>query len=201
MRLLFVGNEEEYNSIVESREDGRPFSLFFSPSIPPASEQDDFIAIIIPVLRFLSQPKACHHIPIIASGSSDMANECFESGCSDFIREPWTEAELYARVHSRSPARLDFGTEAVSMLGTTISGPSGTIRLSDQACKLLTLLLANKGHSVPRSALASCIALQTCSGRALDMRIARLRSSLRAIGAPETAEKIHGDHGSYRLTP
>ncbi len=187
--------------IVESREDGRPFSLFFSPEIPPAPEQDGFDAIIIPALRFLALPRACPRIPILASGPSSTASECFESGCSDFIREPWTEAELCARVHSRSPERLDFGCEAISILGTTLTGPSGSTHINDDGFKLLALLLANRGHAVPRTALAASIALQASAGRAIDMRIARLRASLRAVGAPETAQKILGGNGSYRLTP
>lgn len=186
---------------MESREDGRPFSLFFGSDVPSASEQDTFDAIIMPALRFLSLPKTCYRIPILASGPSDMASECFESGCSDFIREPWTEAELYARVHRHSPEHLAFGCEAVSILGTTLLGPSGAIHINDDGFKLLALLLANRGHAVPRTALAASIALQASSGRAIDMRIVRLRASLRAVGAPELAQKIIGNHGTYRLTP
>lgn len=201
MRLLFVGSEEEYRRAIESREDAEAFSLLFCSEIPHVSCQEDFDAIVIPALRFLSLPCACHRIPIIVSGPSGMAKECLESGCSDFIREPWTEAELYARVMSRSPRRLDFGVEAVSVIGLRLIGPSGSICISEDAFSLLAILEANRGNPVPRPALATCIGLPSISGRAIDMRVARLRSYLRAVGAPEVAKKIHCSHGSYILTP
>jgi len=200
MRILFVGNGEEYSASILARENDIPFSLFFCPSLSAALEQADSDAIVIPALRFLSNPPVTRTVPIIASGPAELAEPCFEAGCSDFIREPWTGDELRARIAGHSSNRFAFNHEGLRISGHTLVGPTAEIVLSDDALNILTLLSANLGQPVPRSAIASLTGARNGDSRSIDMRIARLRIALRSAGAGSMADRLRGTHGAYQLS-
>lgn len=198
MRVLFVGSEGEYHESLEHGEDGLPFSLFFC--MPPLTQDSlaDCDAMIVPAMRYLSWPGYRQPLPLIASGPAHLASACFEAGCSDFIRSPWTNAELYARVFSRYGSKIDLGA-GVTLEKNLLAGPSGRTVLSDDTRKVLILLLENSGHPVPRAAIASVIGVKAEAGRAIDMRIARLRAALRRAGAFELASRLNCGHGAYHF--
>lgn len=201
MRLLFVGSEVEFLGVLESREDGPPFSLFFCPALPESADVAAYDAIVMPALGFLALPSPLHTVPLIASGPIATMAECFEYGCDDYILEPWTRTELYIRVAARSSPQLALERGRVRARPGSITGPLGSARLSDATYRALVLLYLNKGSAVPRQALACCVGHDantvTCEGRSIDMRMARLRSTLRAIGAVESAGRIQGRRGCY----
>jgi len=199
VRLLFVGNEEEYAASIAAREDGRPFSLFFCTALSEALEQHHFDALVIPALKFLSAPPRSRYLPLVASGPAELAEPCFESGCSDFIRVPWTESELYARISSHTSRCLTFFQAGIKIAGHRLIGPMAEIALSDDAYSILMLLADNCGRPVPKVAIASLIGIAPQSGRSIDMRIARLRTALRSAGARELADGLRCLHGAYRL--
>jgi len=199
MRVLFVGSEEEYAASIQSREDGRPFSLFFCPSLHEALEHDDSDAVVIPSARFLSSPRPERNVPLIASGLAELAEDCFEAGCSDFIREPWTEPELHARIAHHITRSLSFNLEGFRITGHTLIGPTAKVVLSDDACNILMLLAANAGKPVPRMAISSLIGVRASSSRSIDMRMARLRTALRSAGAGFMADRLRCTHGAYKI--
>lgn len=199
MRLLFVGTEAEYLSSLLDREDGSPFSLFFCSALPESSGAYD--AIVMPALRLLSLPPAPRAIPVIASGPRSMIEDCFEYGCADYLLEPWTEAELHARVLARTAPRLELEQGHIHAMSGRITGPLGTARLCDASYRVLVLLHLNRGRTVPRQAIASCVCqdsrMAPPGSRSIDMRMARLRTTLRTVGAFESARSIQGHRGCY----
>lgn len=199
MRILFVGNEEEYAALIQTRENGIPFSLFFYPSLPDAQEQVNADAILMPALKFLSSATGSRYIPLIVSGLANLAETCFEAGCSDFIREPWTEDELQARVVHHSHKNLTLNHDGLRISGHTLIGPISEIVLSNDAYSILKLLVDNRGQPVPRMAIASLVGVHTPDSRSIDMRIARLRNALRSTGAGDLAKRLRCSHGSYCL--
>jgi len=200
VRLLFAGIEEEYRTSIETREDGRPFSLFFCGELPPTAELTGFDAIVIPALSLLAQPPLDVPVHLIASGSADLAGECFEAGCSDFIRVPWTESELFARVSAHTRKRLKLGGSGAAAIGGRLVGPAAELTLGADAYRMLMLLADNEGRSVPRAALASLLPAASQTSRSVDMRISRLRTALRSIGACDTADSLRCEHGAYHIT-
>jgi len=200
MRILFVGNGEEYSAAILKRENDGPFSLFFCPSLSDALERGNSDAIVIPALRFLTYPPLTRTVPLIASGPAELAEPCFEAGCSDFIREPWTGDELQARIAGHTCGKFAFSHEGLRISGHTLSGPTADIVLSDAAYSILTLLSANLGQPVPRLAIASLIGVRAGDSRSIDMRIARLRKALRSAGAGGMADRLRGTQGAYQLS-
>jgi CheY-like chemotaxis protein len=199
MRILFVGDEEEYKKALEAREDGEPFSLFFSNGFPPYQERMSFDAILVPALRFLSQPASVGSL-VIVSGSGDIARECFDAGCHDFIREPFTETELHARVMAKAKHRLEFDSTKVVAEGGLLHGPSMSVRLDDDMYGILALLNNSLYRPIPREAIAAILGVPANSSRAIDMRVSRLRNILRGIGASGLADCIRCKNGAYKLS-
>jgi len=199
VRILFVGNEEEYTASIQTRGNDRPFSLFFCNSFSDALEPAGFDAVVVPALRFLAYPPLTRQLPLIASGTARLAESCFEAGCSDFIREPWTEDELHARIASHTRTCLAFNDDGLILTGHSLIGPAAEIQLSDAAYSILLLLANNIGQAVPRMAIASLVGDHTNSSRSIDMRIARLRAALRSAGAGTVADRLRCTHGAYRL--
>jgi len=199
VRILFVGDEEEYGKARLESEDGTPFSLFFYPALSAGMDETRFDAIVVPARRFLSAPASARSVPLIASGPARIAAECFDSGCQDFIREPWTTDELLARAAYRSRMRLSLGSGGVAIVGQTLSGPTGSVGLSDDERGILLLLNGNRGRTVPRSAIAATIEADASAGRSMDMRMSRIRTKLRCVGAFDIACGIRCDRGGYRL--
>lgn len=199
MKILFVGDEEEYASSIQSGESGTPFSLFFCASLDEALDQGAGDAVVIPALRFLSSPPSPRFVPLIASGPAEVAEACFEARCSDFIRVPWTEDELLARVSGRIRDCVAFNHDGLSISGHRLMGPASEIDLSDGAYSILMLLAHNMGRPVPRIAIASLIGAPAANSRSIDMRVARLRAALRSAGAEGMADRLRCTHGAYRL--
>lgn len=203
MRLLFVGSEAEYQGSLLARGNGSPFSLFFVDGIQESTILTCYDAVVMPALRFLALPPSTHPVPMIASGPVSMMADCFDGGCTDYMIEPWTEEELRARVVARTTPCLELEYGTIRATPGRIIGPRGSAPLSDTAYRMLVVLYQNRGKAVPRQALACCIK-PSCNGahaagRALDMRMARLRAALRAAGATESARNLRGQHGSYSL--
>lgn len=199
MRILFVGDEGEYKEALERREDGSPFSLLFSDKIPVNPESVSIDAVLVPALKLLSQPAACRSV-LIACGTAGLVQECFDAGCHDFIREPFTEAELYARVKAKTRRRLEFNFYMVVAEDGRLSGPSGSARLDDGYYSILALLANNPHKPIPREAIAAILGISANSSRAIDMRISRLRGMLRGVGASNLADCIQCKNNSYILS-
>jgi len=183
MRVLFLGGEEEAKRSMEAGGGGRPLPFFFTPDWPTPGDAGDGDALVAPAARFLLDPPAILPLPVLACGPAVLLPECLEAGCADYLREPWTLRELEARLGCLERASI--------ALRSNPAGPG--------ARRLLRLLAANPGRAVPRDAIAAALGMCSTSGRAIDMRVARLRSALRSIGKGETADLLVAEDGGYRL--
>ncbi|HUW69668.1 MAG TPA: hypothetical protein VMX33_05495 [bacterium] len=155
----------------------------------------------MPALGFLAIPFSPHAVPVIASGPISMMADCFECGCADYLLEPWTETELFARAMARTTPRLELEQGRIQAGPGRITGPLGAARLNDASYRLLVVLHLNRGRAVPRQAIACCVCQDPKAappgGRSIDMRVARLRAILRSVGAIESARSIQGHRGCY----
>lgn len=207
MRLLFVGDREEYYRSLAGREDGEPFSLSFisyDAFTGGLADVEPFDALVVPAMRFLSTPpgrlSGAAPAVTIACGPASIADECFEAGCTDYLCEPWGETELRARVKSWAQSRRRAPDGVVSLEGRRLVGPSGSVILSEGDGRLLALLLASRGEPVSRSTLAAVAGVGTMTGRALDMHVSRLRSALRSVGAVDSARGLKAGNGAYSMS-
>jgi hypothetical protein len=186
MRLLFVGDEEQYSRIKQrSAPDGRR-SFFFEPDFPPLAEAGRWDLLIAPAAIVLARPKELYAAPLIAYGPDKLLDLCLGSGCADYMREPWTFDELLARAELRSLSALLLDTCGLRLRCGMLCGPQGRLRLSATASAGLALLAANRARAVPRAALSVVMGLTEPSSRALDMAMSRLRRAMR-VCAGETA--------------
>ena len=80
---------------------------------------------------------------------------------------------------------------ALRLLGRTLSGPAGTVRLGVQEAEILRMLLANRGATVTRDALFYAIwgRPPVRRSRAVDMHVTALRRRLAAVSKPTDAAR------------
>jgi hypothetical protein len=190
MRLLFVGDEEQYNRIKErSAPDGKR-SFLFEPNFPPLAGAGRWDLLIAPAAVVLGRPMELYAAPLIAYGPERLLDLCLDSGCADYMREPWSLDELLARAELRSLPALLLDTCDLSLHRGMLRGPQGQRRLSATASAGLALLAANRARPVPRAALGAVMGMAGSSGRALDMAMSRLRYALRVCAGETAASRL-----------
>ncbi|TFG84610.1 MAG: response regulator transcription factor [Spirochaetales bacterium] len=190
MRILFVGDEEDYARATEGSRSDRPCSLFFAPEPLAPAECSGLDAMVMPVDRFLCLAPGIHPSVIMASGPADLVAEAFSAGCADYLRVPWSPEELLTRVRIRRGRSIAAGGERLTLEDGVLKGRRGLRRLDPAASAALVLLSANYGRMVPREALASVMGVSSCASRAVDMRMSRLRAALCETAGDETAKAL-----------
>jgi DNA-binding response OmpR family regulator len=125
-------------------------------------------------------------IPVVAHGPAQLLRAAFLAGCDDYLREPWTAAELAVRalaILERNRGRFAFPWGTLEIRGEDLLTPAGPVRLGVLRCRLLERLLASRGEPVPRDALALCAwgSLPRRGSRALDVHVAAIRAKLAAV--------------------
>ncbi len=134
---------------------------------------------------------------VFAYGREDRLSYAFESGCADYLREPWTRGELEARARAR--CTLGFGSASIRIGPDAVDGPGGVVGLNPGEWRALRALVANRGSSVPLDALATAFGAPQAAS-AVRMRLSRLRSKLRVAGHDPKWNCIRCDRGQgYRL--
>lgn len=190
MRILFVGDEEQYGRIEERSAPYGERSFSFKPDFPKPSEAGAWDLAVAPAALVLARPKDVYAAPLIAYGPDRLLDLCLGSGCADYMREPWTLDELLARAELRSLPALLLASHGLRIKRGTLSGPLGQARLSATAAAGLALLTANKARAVPREALMAVMGMDKPSSRALDMAMSRLRSALRVCAGTAAASSL-----------
>lgn len=190
MRILFVGNEEQYNRMKTGSAPQGERSFFFEPEFPEMEEVGRWDLVVAPAAMVLARPKELSVAPLIAYGPDSLLDLCLGSGCADYMREPWTQDELMARAELRSLATLELDSNGLILRNGMLCGPLGRTPLSATASAGLALLAANRARAVPRDALAAVMDMKGSSSRALDMAMSRLRSALRCCGGTKAASRL-----------
>jgi hypothetical protein len=127
--------------------------------------------------------------PVIGYGPADSLDSVQEHHCSDFLAEPWADAELRYRVRRVARSIISLGDGAIEW------GPNWLVGLHRSADPVRTTLTAGEYHVLELLALAggrvvSRARLLQALGqapdtpsRALDMRVSRLRRRLAEVSA------------------
>ncbi|HAE23103.1 MAG TPA: hypothetical protein DCG47_12375 [Spirochaetaceae bacterium] len=190
MRILFVGNEEQYSRMKTGSAPQGERSFFFEADFPALGEVGRWDLVVAPAAMVLARPQEFYAAPLIAYGPERLLDLCLGSGCADYMREPWTQDELLARAELRSLSALQLDASGLSVRYGMLCGTLGRVPLSATASAALALLAANRPRAVPREALAAVMETKASSSRALDMAMSRLRSALRACGGARAASRL-----------
>ncbi|WP_035802888.1 response regulator [Kitasatospora mediocidica] len=97
---------------------------------------------------------------IVLSGRSDAQEKvrALDAGADDYLTKPFLMDELFARLRAilrrpvleAAPASLTvIGDHVIDIVATTVTGPTGPVRLTPTEWKIITLLLASPGRLVP----------------------------------------------------
>jgi hypothetical protein len=174
----------------------------------PASEwRDRWDLCVLPAALFLESGISTIPVPAIVYGAVDMAFSCFEAGASDFMREGWTWLELEARLYRLWQPSANCGNgrlvlrgitavwEAFGRRGKTEGGPPAPSSvLSPAEAEILRRFLATPGRIVPTASLMLCGHRSDNGGKALAMRISRLKTKLSRLepGLGKRIEAVRG---------
>ncbi|MDR1943999.1 MAG: response regulator transcription factor [Synergistaceae bacterium] len=162
------------------------------------------------VARRLKDERATRDIPIIMLTARDAEEDVlagFAAGASDYVRKPFSVAELAARVRSllgRSASLPSGGVVEVGRLkidtkNEEVFSNGRRIDLSVTEYRLLEAMALARGRTMPRGELLRRVwGMQVGDTRTLDVHIFRLR---RKIGDdPDSPELLHTVRGrGYRL--
>lgn len=203
--LFFAGEDSVLNRRIEHflsiRRDWRGW---WGKIDEPVSEAD---VALIPAARltdFLEvHPGVVRSLPVIAYGNDDYLRISFLSGCSDYLKEPWSLEEMLLRANRVvRKEEFQFSWGRIRVSAQKLHGPQESLELSFPEAQLLGLLCENAGETVTREAFYYALwGTPNGSSRVVDVYISRLRKKLRAaIGGKESAELIYAARGvGYRL--
>jgi hypothetical protein len=121
--------------------------------------------IVLPAEAFLSlrrpAPRDRGETPLyIPFGPVGPMRNCFEKGCADYIREPWSLPELLARLSRLMILRFRIRERALELRGALLAGGVSPIELSKNEEGVLRSLVINAPLPIPRGedrALGRCV--------------------------------------------
>ena len=129
-------------------------------------------------------------IPAFAYGPAAGLSTAFLRGCADYLRKPWSPAELeYRATRWLEAAGLTDTHSAAAgqtrLAGHTLHGPMGTCALSAQEARVALALMQHQGRVVSRVALFYRLwgRVPPHASRAVDVHVAALRKKLTRVGA------------------
>jgi len=178
-----------------------PDGAFFLPYVVSRVESDPSGAFsdsadlrIVPYPR--SSPTPVRR-PFIGAGEASELPRAFADGASDYLRSPWTWAELAARAERLLAAdALVFGSPPFELRGAILRGPAGSLRLNGLESALLRRLAERPGRRVSRTALHKAYWSDGAfSPRAVDMAVSRLRSRLASLAGGGDVPQIASVRG------
>jgi hypothetical protein len=178
----------------------------FTPDPLPPGHAD---ALLIPaegMEPILRSPERLAGGPVLVHGPERELPHAFALGCRDYLREPWSYAELRSRILHHLPSRQLYcpvsGTP-ISLCGNRLQSRYGSAEISEGEARLLRVLLNRPGEPVFREALELALWGRRCGGsRALDMHISKLRKKIRSISRSGRENPIEAVRGiGYRISP
>lgn len=124
-------------------------------------------------------------VPLFVTGPPESVAPALAMGCADYLREPWEQEELLARL-SRRARRIRFGCgeRELLLVGERLEAGGRAITLEPGEARMLRALALAEGSPVERAflALLAGSSAETEEGsRAVDVRISRLRGKVRSF--------------------
>ena len=129
-----------------------------------------------------------HGSVVIGYGPAQALDLRIDPLCFDYVVLPWSDAELRYRVRRAGTGRsfacpdgfISWGRNW--LVGERTGGPTRRAALSPTQAVLLDLLITSAGEPVSRSVLYTALGeSRAIQGRAMDMRVSRLRRRIREV--------------------
>ncbi len=193
-----------------TREELPPFDLDSFEVLPPVEELLTCGALLLGAQQYLLRADEFRElqraIPVLVLGPPEQLSQALALGCSDYLRDPWSPDELFARFRRRAQ-RIDctISGELLTLTGDRLEGEAGEVTLEPGEARVLRALMLASGDAVDRGFLALLLGLSptvTQGSRALDARVSRLRRKAKPLLSKTLRERaiiraVYG--GGYRL--
>ena len=129
---------------------------------------------------FLNKKLYSDTFKYIVHGKQKDLSLSFDTGCTDFLKEPWNNDELEARISKiLSSTKLIIQWEKLILSKKTISTGNYSTNISIEEYIILEKLLENRGEPVPREALIFALfGKYKRNSRIVDMHISNLRKKI-----------------------
>jgi DNA-binding winged helix-turn-helix (wHTH) protein len=180
MIVRLLADREPYASYAKKRDPTG--SLFFLTETTEAGSDRADIEVM-PAERFIALPPRLRpQPPVFAYGPVSLMAAAYEAGCFDYLRDPWSLAELKARAKRLDILHFFAGETELELRGSRLSVRGGaegsSVTLNETERKLLRLLARNAGMAVSRRAIALELCEKEGCGRTTDVHVARLRAKI-----------------------
>jgi hypothetical protein len=186
---------------VEGASTGPPTGSLVILNGPPALDEVSPDIIVMPAAEFLALTRgSLGQAGYIAYGPVALMDRAFEGGCVDYIREPWSLPELYARLGRQRATRFRVGDRLFCLSGSMLRGATAAVELRLGELILFRLLLRNAPLLVTREAAMALLPIAAHNeAHALGRCAVLLRHSLESV-EPGLGRKLHAVRGlGYRL--
>ncbi len=158
------------------------YSYTFSPDPVPAVAA--YVAPVGEIQELCSNRPPGSACVVLAYGPPELLRAAFALDCDDYLRDPWSPAEMEARLDRalrRRRGELPFGDGTYTLKGAVLGCPDGSaVRLGGPESAILRTLVRNSGEIVTREAL--CLAVWghqlNRPSRALDVHVSALRRKM-----------------------
>jgi len=187
-----------FKTEIDKTFEDQPEITLVHTELPLTSKEADIIVLPIQSLMHMPQEKK-NWLPVIAHGPAEFLDMAFNTGCSDYLKQPWSMEELIHRVKKNVKSRsLVFPWGKVSITCNQVTTPFGAVRLSIQESAILKVLAQKQGDVVPRETLYYALwGKLKNSSRVVDMHISSLRKKLQPLLPNDfDATIIQSAHGS-----
>jgi phage shock protein A len=143
--IRILADREPYASILDARESradgsspGPLTESFVFVNGPAGLDEVAADIVVMPAVDFLALPRLRSGLSgYIVYGPVSLMDFAFKHGCTDYIREPWTMPELYARLRRLQNTKFRVGAAILSVAGTVLRGEKSSVELKPERTHLL----------------------------------------------------------------
>ncbi len=187
MTIRILADREPYSAFVSSDKSlalGLDSLLILNGPAPLDMLAPDLL--VLPAEDFLDLPlgldgrELCRYM---AYGPVSLMERSFEKGCVDYLREPWSLAELKARASRLLSIHFRCGERSYELRGAQLGSRGAWVELSAGEAILLQLLACNAPLPVPRAAAHAALLERNASPSSLGPCISTLRGKMEGLEA------------------
>jgi len=159
--------------------------------------------VIAPASLFFSTPelrRGTGRTNVLVYGPGHLFRAAWLAGALDYLKEPWTEEELFLRLGGPSPGWLEW-----TWLGSRLRLAADQLSLENGAreslspgeAEILRVLVQRQGTPVSRAVLGWAAACE--EGRVVDTLVGRVRAKLRTLVGTDSNPIVSVRGLGYRL--